>query len=263
MSNLRGLTPDRNLIKDASTSTANCLVCNVAAADVQFKQGYLADRDEYLLCETDAADEPDGAANQFYSLDDLPADFVEKHKDLLHSGTSRICIPKGKTNRQARKIDFATDVVPTFLSERKDNKGQRQLLSPFGTHSVLAVVVSSSTTGEHDPNVNATILAGNLFGEGPLAQSANVASQYRKCSNGNLRIIPYSGTNVQNGVLYVKIPMAIAGSQVIPQVQNAVINATQTALKVKNLKSQARHILFCLPQGALQDVVSLLAISSS
>ncbi len=205
------------------------------------------------MCETAAADEPDGAANQFYLLEGLPTDFVEKHKVLLHSGKSRICIPNGKANRQERKIDFSTDVAPKFLGGREDNyPGQRQLMSTFGTHSVLAVVVSSSVTGEHDPNVNATILAGNLFGEGPLAQSGSVAAQYRLCSNGNLRIIPFSGRNVQNGVLHVKIPMAIAGSPILTKIQSAVISATQIALNVKNLQFQARHILFCLPQGTFK-----------
>ncbi len=240
----------------------SCLVCNVGKADVQYFQGYAAPQSDYWVCETDAADEPDGKANQIYMLEDLPKGFLANHAGLLETGRSRICIPNAVANRSSYKVEIPKGAAPPkYLGERHDPKpenaglpGHRQLMTATGTHTVLVVMVSSSKTGETDPNTNATIVAGNFFGTGPMAQNVSVASQYQACSNGKLQMVPYTSKYVSNGILAVQVPIAIAGTPTLTTIQNAVLAATLTALNATDIRSTANHVLFCLPQGKILHV---------
>jgi hypothetical protein len=233
----------------------------VKKADVNYLEGYTGQQNDFWVCETDAADEPDGQANKIYMLNDLPNDFLHTHQKTLNNGQSRICIPHAKANRTTFKVDVPKGAPPPmYLGERHDDElgaitspgspgHHRQLMRTSGTHTVLAVIISSSKTGERDNATNATILAGNLFGTGPLAQNTNVISQYHACSNGQLTLKPYTSKYVSDGIISVTIPVAIKGSQTLTTIQNAAIKATLSALQVSDIRAAATHVLFCLPQG--------------
>jgi hypothetical protein len=226
------------------------LVCNVGKLDVQFKQNHPGKRSDFFVCETKAADDPTKTANQVYLLEDLPLEFLKQYKDRLENGKSRICIPQGKPNRTTNKVDFSSITTPKYLGEQAIQKHghHRHLMnSPNGSHTVLAVVVSS-TAGEVDPIATPTAVAGNIFGVGSMAQTVNVASQYKACSNGKLQIYAATGRNVVNGVLSVTISTKIAGSDVLG-LQNTLVTAVNNALGFTDIRYAATHVLFCLPNG--------------
>jgi hypothetical protein len=235
------------------------LVCNVGKLDVQFQEKHPGKRGDFYMCEMDVTEEPSRKANQMYFLDNLPLDFLKNHKDHLDNGDARICIPNGRANQTSQKIEFSSSALPKYLGRREhaNQEHHRQLMnSPTGTHTVLAVVISS-TEGETDPIANTTAVAGNLFGVGPMAQTVNVASQYSSCSSGKLQMVAATGNNVVNGVLAVKISTTIAGSNALV-LQNALVTATNAALGITDIRKAATHVLFCLPNGTSPSSIQRL-----
>lgn len=83
-----------------ATAHHDCLVCQIAMADVQYlddgNASNTAESGEFLSCMTESNGEPDGLANQVYRLDDLPRSFMERYKKELSKGTARIVYRKPK-----------------------------------------------------------------------------------------------------------------------------------------------------------------------
>jgi hypothetical protein len=239
--------------KTVSTVDTSCLVCDMGRVDVQYRETLHGTIDNYFVCEVDAADEPEKRSNQMYLLENLPQGFLEQHKNRLESGNARICLPDGKANKTSTKVEFSSSKSPTYIGERQHFKPsmRRQLMnSPSGTHTVLAVVVSS-TAGESDKVATPTAVAGNLFGVGTMAQTNSVASQYKACSNGKLNMVAATGRSVVNGVLALTISSTIAGSNTLT-LQNNLITTTNAALGISSIQLAATHVLFCLPDGKLR-----------
>lgn len=230
---------------------APCLVCNVGKAEVQFAEGNNANVSDVWICETEAADEPDGKANVLYTLEGLPQSFLDTHQPLMEQGKSRICIPNGQAERSHFKVKVPDGAMPKYLGERVDkwhgHRNRRQLMTTKGAHTIMAVMVSSSLTGESDPKTTPITLSANLFGSGP---NATVASQYAACSNNNLQMSPYTSSYVANGIMAVNISIPINGSLALDVVNNAT-DAIKAALNISDIRyDAATHILVCLPQGA-------------
>jgi hypothetical protein len=93
----------------------------------------------------------------------------------------------------------------------------------------------------HPRQVKLIPVAGNILGVGSMAQTVNVASQYKACSNGKMQIYAATGRNVINGVLSVTISTTVAGSNVLGLQNNE--SKQRLGYHAHSLRSDPRLVL--------------------
>ncbi len=240
----------RSLSSSAFPANVSCLICNVAAADVQYGSDNASDPlavDEFLGCMTESSQEPDGLSNQVYALDQLPKAFVRQYKKQLYSGNARICIHQGHINRQKHQIVIPNNTSAIQLLPGM-NRRRRRLYPTMGQNVTVLVVRVTSTAGE-DPGLTASELEGSVFGTGPFARNATLLSQYAACSQGKWMLVPASGNSIVNGVLDVQYMGQVAGGDITGQLQSSINQLVLQSVGVQQLSDAANHIFFCLPTG--------------
>jgi hypothetical protein len=102
-----------------------------------------------------------------------------------------------------------------------------------GTPRALTVRVIAN--GNAQPQESKAELQGRVYAVGPDAQANTVFTQYKKCSFGAQDIQPAtSGTGVQNGVVDIKAPIAIASCNILGDCQDQIIAATERQLGIRS-----------------------------
>ena len=224
------------------------MICNVAVADVQYGFNTTGSVSDFLACITESSQEPDGLSDQVYNLDELPKWFVRRYENQLYSGYARICIHRGRANRHSHQIVVPNSTAVQLLSVSSRGISTRRRLYPTTGQNTVLVVRVTSTAGE-DPGLSDSLLQGAIFGTGSGAQSVSFVSQYAACSQGKLTMVPYTQTNVVNGIFDIQYSGRISGQNITGTLQTALNNLVIKSLGVKYLSQSADHILYCLPTG--------------
>lgn len=123
---------------------------------------------------------------------------------------SQIAVRGIKDDANARIVVLAEGDAP-MIALAETPLHSRRLAKTTGTSRVLVLRVNYRGA---EPSLSASQLAGRIFGLGQKTVGTDMALQFSRCSFGKLKMKPFNGSGVTDGVAEIKITQKVAGSNV-------------------------------------------------
>lgn len=195
--------------------------------------------EEAILCrlwQVDILYEDAGAAQSYDCVDDnnmaytlnLPSDSASED---MEAG-AQVALTGVKDDSNA-KIDLSPGTIG--IAQIPDR--HRGLVQTSGTSDVLVIRVNYRGSV---PGLSASELAGRVFGLGKDTVGNDMAHQYSNCSFGKLKMKPFKGNGVTNGVAEIKIAHKISGNNV-KVLQNDVFQAARKLVSLSSTQNSVTH----------------------
>lgn len=187
---------------------------------------------------------------------ELPPGFLKNAKSQIDMKGGRP-VHAGNGGLFGRDLEEAVAVPKTKEQDRNLAELRRQLAVLQGDKSVLAVRVIASNDSYSYTEAK---LSEDVFGTG--VGTVNIKSQYAKCSNQQLNIMPAADNNngndggtsvsISNGV--VTITVATSTSEGDGTMRTAITNKLNSVFEVNSPDALADHVMYCLPPGTMNGI---------
>jgi hypothetical protein len=189
---------------------------------------------------------------------DLPASFILDNKKLIDEGDFYVQIPGGSINQELIagfgpvstevNIPQASEIIILNSHEvrdlrhhrkrqRRTSELRRELDGNTGTRTVMVFRI---TTDDASPDIGATEIEEKMFS----TTEFSFASQYDKCSFGQLSFVPHDS---QTPVTELYVPGAVSSFT-----ERTILNAaTRQVAEIygEDIWERADHAVFCMPDG--------------
>ena len=231
------------------------LICHVEHTLVWLENG---GDEENFECNVVSVDENNTHIPDLAITVDLPAPFILENRKAIEAGDFYIQIPGGSINQEviagfgpvSTNINIPPNTEITILDanevrdlrhhrrrQRRTSELRRELAGGTGTHTVMVFRV---TTDDASPDIGASEIEERMFS----TTLFSVASQFDKCSFGELTFLPHDS---KTPVIELYVPGAASTFN-----EQTILNAATrqaAAIYGNDIWDRTDHAVFCMPDG--------------
>jgi len=193
---------------------------------------------------------------------EMPLEFCDELLSLHpESGITKLLLAGMTTNEATMKIEAYTESPLIQILPQQDRSLQTTSSRSVGEQTVIVVRVLTNG-GTQSPTITQEKLRNNIFGNPTDFFRPTVKSQYSKCSNGALSLVPANTGGSFPGVVDVVLSQNWAGIKYDLVAQKVLYDA----FSVKYTAAQQAtfdHIMFCMPAEMNGDFIAFATLNDN